>query len=85
MSAHLTAGTCQLLELIQVFDEEGGWHGYGISSCAHWLSWKCGMGTGTAREQVRVARALPARRDGEMLMRDSGSAGKAAGGVNEEA
>ena len=60
MAAHLTAGTCQLLELIQVFDEEGGWHGFGINSCAHWLSWKCGMGIGTARERVRVARALPA-------------------------
>jgi hypothetical protein len=34
MSAHLTAGTCQLLELIQVFDEEGGWHGFGINSSA---------------------------------------------------
>ena len=60
MAAHLTAGTCQLLELIQVFDEEGGWHGFGINSCAHWLNWKCGMSMGTAREQVRVARALPA-------------------------
>ena len=25
MAAHLTAGTCQLLELIAIFDEEGGW------------------------------------------------------------
>ncbi len=60
MAAHITAGTCQLLELIQIFDEEGGWHGEGIYSCAHWLNWKCGMGVGTARERVRVARALPA-------------------------
>ena len=36
MSAHLTAGTCQLLELIRVFDEEGGWRGTGINSRAHW-------------------------------------------------
>jgi hypothetical protein len=60
MAAHLAAGTCQLLELIQVFDEEGGWHGTGINSCAHWLNWKCSMSMGTARERVRVARALPA-------------------------
>ncbi len=60
MSAHLTAGTCQLLELIQVFDEEGGWQGSGINSCAHWLNWKCGTSIGAAREQVRVSRALPA-------------------------
>ena len=27
-------------------------------SCAAWLSWKCQMASGTAREHVRVARAL---------------------------
>jgi hypothetical protein len=58
MAAHITAGTCQLLEMIHIFDEEGGWHGTGINSCAHWLNWKCGMSIGTARERVRVARAL---------------------------
>src|SRR6185437_11084958 len=26
--------------------------------CAQWLSWKCQMSSGTAREHVRVARAL---------------------------
>ena len=34
MAAHLAAGTCQLLELIAIFDEEGGWQGPGIASCA---------------------------------------------------
>jgi len=60
MAAHLAAGTCQLLELIHIFDEEGGWQGPGIASCAQWLNWKCSMSMGTARERVRVARALPA-------------------------
>ena len=60
MAAHLAAGTCQLLELIAIFDEEGGWQGPGIACCANWLNWKCGMSMGTARERVRVARALPA-------------------------
>ncbi len=60
MAAHLAAGTCHLLELIQVFDEEEGWCFPGIRSCAHWLNWKCSMSLGTARERVRVARALPA-------------------------
>ena len=60
MAAHLAAGTCQLLELIAIFDEEGGWQCPGIASCANWLNWKCGMSMGTARERVRVARALPA-------------------------
>jgi hypothetical protein len=59
LAAHLDAGTYQLLELIGQFDEKGGWHGTGINSCAHWLSWKCGMSLGSAREKVRIARALP--------------------------
>jgi hypothetical protein len=29
-----------------------------INSCAHWLAWQCGMSPVTAREHVRVARAL---------------------------
>ena len=59
MTAHLDAGTYQLLKLIGEFDEKGGWHGIGINSCAHWLNWKCGISLGPAREKVRVARALP--------------------------
>ena len=59
MAAHLDAGTYRLLELIREFDEQGGWHGTGIRSCAHWLNWKCGMNLGAARQKVRVARALP--------------------------
>ncbi len=30
----------------------------GVASTAHWLSWECSMSPGTAREHVRVARAL---------------------------
>jgi hypothetical protein len=59
LAAHLDAGTFQLLKLIGEFDENGGWHGPGIQSCAHWLNWKCGISMGPAREKVRVARALP--------------------------
>jgi hypothetical protein len=59
MAAHLDAGNYQLLMLIGKFDENGGWHGIGINSCAHWLNWKCGISLGPAREKVRVARALP--------------------------
>lgn len=59
LAAHLDAGTFQLLELICEFDKRSGWEGPGIQSCAHWLNWKCGMSLGSARERVRVARALP--------------------------
>ena len=59
LAAHLDAGTFRLLQLICEFDENEGWSGHGIRSCAHWLNWKCGMSMGSARERVRVARALP--------------------------
>jgi hypothetical protein len=57
LSAHLDAATAHLLGLIRVFDARGGWN-HGFRSCAHWLSWRVGMGLGAAREHVRVARAL---------------------------
>jgi len=59
LAAHIHAATFQLLELIRIFDEEKGWGGDGVNSCAHWLNWKCGMNTGAAREKVRVSHALP--------------------------
>ena len=57
LSAHLEAATARLLDLIREFDARGGWN-RGFRSCAHWLSWRVGFDLGTAREKVRVARAL---------------------------
>src|SRR3954467_7184332 len=59
-AVRLAAATASWLALIAEFDARGGWHGIGIKSCAHWLSWQCGLAPGPAREHVRVARALPA-------------------------
>ena len=58
LSAHLDAATHRLLECIRRFDEANGWHEQGAISCAHWLAWRVGWDPGTAREKVRVARAL---------------------------
>jgi hypothetical protein len=57
-AVRLAAATAAWLRLVAEFDERGGWHGVGINSCAHWLAWQCGMAPVTAREHVRVARAL---------------------------
>ena len=57
LAAHLDAATARLLDLIREFDARGGW-GNGCRSCAEWLSWRVGFEPGTAREHVRVARAL---------------------------
>jgi hypothetical protein len=57
-AVRLAAATAAWLRLVAEFDRREGWEAYGIRSCAHWLSWQCGMAPGTAREHVRVARAL---------------------------
>ena len=58
LAAHLDAATHRLLTCIRQFDEANGWHQQGAISCAHWLAWRTGLDTATAREKVRVARAL---------------------------
>jgi hypothetical protein len=47
-----------LLTCVRRFDESGEWERQGALSCAHWLSWRIGLDAMTAREKVRVARAL---------------------------
>ena len=59
MAAEMAATTCEWLHLLQKFDQAEGWAGYGLISCAHWLSWTCSVSAGTARDYLRVARALP--------------------------
>jgi hypothetical protein len=44
--------------LVAEFDQRGGWAEWGVNSCAHWLSRRCSIGLGTARDHVRVARRL---------------------------
>ena len=58
LAAHIHAATYRLLVLIAEFDRREVWAAQGALSCAHWLSWACGIDTHTAREKVRVARAL---------------------------
>jgi hypothetical protein len=58
LAGHLTAATCRFLVLLGDFDARRGWASWEMNSCASWLSWKCQMSSGTAREHVRVARAL---------------------------
>lgn len=58
LAGHLTAATCKFLLLVGDFDARRGWESWDLPSCAAWLAWKCQIAPGTAREQVRVARAL---------------------------
>src|ERR1035437_7955892 len=58
LAGHLAAATCRFLVLLGDFDARRGWASWDMNSCAQWLSWKCQMSSGAAREHVRVARAL---------------------------
>jgi hypothetical protein len=57
-AAHLDAAMYRFLTDLREFDERGGWHTQGASSCAHWLAWRVGCDLVTGRERVRVARKL---------------------------
>lgn len=59
-AAHVAEAMCAFLLLIAEFDARDGVGWYvGLKSTAHWLAWACSMSPGTAREHLRVARALP--------------------------
>jgi len=58
LAGHLAAATCRFLVLLGDFDAREGWRAWDLPSCSAWLSWKCQMSAGTAREHVRVARAM---------------------------
>ncbi|MFV1986327.1 MAG: DUF222 domain-containing protein [Gemmatimonadota bacterium] len=58
MAGHLHAGASRFLEMIAEFDRVSGWERGGHRNCACWLAYRAGFDAGTAREHVRVARAL---------------------------
>lgn len=57
-AGHIAAAEARFLALVGEFDAREGWAGVGLVSCAHWLTWRVGLGPVAARERVRVARAL---------------------------
>ena len=58
LASQIHAATCRWLELVAEYDAREGWAHWGCKSCAHWVSWQCGIVPGAAREHVRVARRL---------------------------
>jgi Domain of unknown function (DUF222)/HNH endonuclease len=58
LASQIHAATCRWLELVAEYDMREGWAQWGCRSCAHWVSWQCGIAPGPAREHVRVARRL---------------------------
>ncbi len=58
LAAEIAARTCRFLRLLAEFDARRGFEAEGVGSTTHWLSWRCGMSTTTAREHLRIARRL---------------------------
>ena len=58
LRAHLDAALCRWLLLVAEYDRREAWASWECLSCAHWLSWKCGLSLTTAYEHLRVAHAL---------------------------
>jgi hypothetical protein len=57
-AAHIAAAECRFVLMVAEVDRRGIWADQGALTCAHWLSWRCGLSVGVGREHVRVGRAL---------------------------
>jgi hypothetical protein len=57
LAGHLAAGECRWLLLLSEFDRREGWTGWGRQSCAHWVSYRCGLGLQAARVNKRTVRS----------------------------
>ena len=69
-AGRINAATCAWLGLVAEADRRTAWQGF--TSTGSWLSWLCGIAPGTAREHVRVARAL----EGMSLVRAAFASGR---------
>ncbi len=58
LAAHIAAATCRWLELVAEFDRRAAHEAWGFHSCGAWIAWRCAIDPRSAREHVRVARAL---------------------------
>ncbi len=55
--ANLSAAMARFCAILVELEGRGGWAD-GFTSFEHWLGWRCGIDARTAREYLRVARAL---------------------------
>jgi hypothetical protein len=58
LAGQLAAGECRWLLLVSEYDRREGYKQWGCRSCVQWLSWQCGLDGRSARDKLRVARAL---------------------------
>jgi hypothetical protein len=56
--SRISAETCQWLLLVAELDRREAYLKWGCHTCAHWLTWHCGVAMRAAQDHVRVARRL---------------------------
>ena len=61
LADELTRRLAHWLALVAEFDRRGAARRSGFRGTAEWLAWRCGLSQRTARDHVRVARALDER------------------------
>lgn len=58
VAAQVNATHARWLALVREFDRREGWANTGCRSTSDWVAWRCALNPRSAREHVRVARAL---------------------------
>lgn len=59
LAAQSASAMCRWLAMVAEFDRrDAAMQWWGVLSTAHWLAWRCAIDARTAREHVRVARAV---------------------------
>jgi hypothetical protein len=58
MAAQVNATHARWLTLVREFDRREGWANTGCRSTSEWVAWRCALNPRSAREHVRVAKAL---------------------------
>jgi uncharacterized protein DUF222 len=58
LAARIAAATCRWLMLVAEFDRRKAYAEFGFAECSSWLAWRCSIAPRSAREHLRVARAL---------------------------
>jgi hypothetical protein len=58
LAGRVASAQCRWLVLVADFDAMDGAQAYGLPSTTRWLSHHCGIASRTARDHLRVARAL---------------------------
>lgn len=58
LAAHIAAASCRWLGLVAEFDRRNAHEAWGFHSCGAWIAWRCSIDPRSAREHVRISRAL---------------------------